>query len=90
MEEIKTILNLAGSLTVAGLLLLIVVSIMRGWLVTWREYEEMRRQRDQQRKEAEEWKRMALQGTRIATYAVRVAEKVPSARSEAAASRDTP
>lgn len=78
MDDLKSILDLAGNVTIAGLLLLILVAIMRGWLVTAREHEELRRQLHQQRRETEEWKRMALQGTRIASYAVRVAERLPA------------
>ena len=77
MEEITDILDIAGRATVAGLLLLIVIALVRGWLVTRREYDEMRRQRDVERQEAEEWKRLALDGTRLATYAVRIAEEKP-------------
>lgn len=79
MDDLKQILDLAGSLTVAGLLLLILAALLKGWLVTAREYNEMRRQRDRQRQEAEQWKRLALRGTRIAGCAVRVAEKCPPA-----------
>ncbi len=60
------------SLTVAGILGLIVMSFVNEWVVTGKAY---RRERDQLQKEVVFWRDMALDNLGMADKAVTLAEK---------------
>jgi hypothetical protein len=60
------------SLTVAGLLGLIVMSFLNEWVVTGKAY---RREREQLQKDVDFWRDLALENLGLADKAVSLAEK---------------
>ena len=75
MSELPDILDLVSKITVAGLLALIVVALVRGWLVPAYRYREVQDEIQELKGERDEWKQLALQGTSIARTAVRIADQ---------------
>lgn len=64
------LLEYASKLTVAATLLLVIVALMRGYLVTWREFKNLENRYEEEKREKEEWRNIALHGTDIAMRAV--------------------
>lgn len=61
--DAKALYDFVNTAGVLGLSLIIIVALLRGWVHTSKEFDNLRRDRD-------EWKQLALRGTGIVERAV--------------------
>ncbi len=83
MTELKQFIDFFGGLGGTAVIIIVAVSVWRGWLILPRERDELAAQLKESKEREQKWEAIALRGMKIADVSVSVAQQTTAPNSSA-------